>query len=103
MNGTEKRIPRAGTRLLRWAALVAAARPMNVTSPLSALSLKAPWNCVTMSAQNPRRGGRMVGILHEPRAAPPIAYSRTDGVPIPGRRRKKREGAVGRALSVGFH
>jgi hypothetical protein len=25
---------------------------------LSALSLKAPWNCVRMSAQNPRREAR---------------------------------------------
>ena len=29
--------------------------PMNKASCLSALSLKAPWNWVTMSAQNPRR------------------------------------------------
>ena len=37
MNGTEKRMPRSGTMLLRWEAVVAAASPMNVTSPLSAL------------------------------------------------------------------
>src|SRR5262245_60489332 len=76
MKGTEKRIPRSGTMPLRCAAVVAADRPMKVTSPLSALSLKAPWNCVTTSAQNPRRELRMEGILHDPRDALSIAYSR---------------------------
>ena len=29
-------------------------KPMNVTSVLSALSLNAPWNCVTIRLQKPR-------------------------------------------------
>jgi hypothetical protein len=39
---------------------------MNVTSVLSALSLNAPWNWVTMSAQNPRREGTGTGVPPSP-------------------------------------
>ena len=50
-----------GTTASRCLGDVAAAKPMKVTRVFSALSLKAPWNCVTIRLQKPRREEAVAG------------------------------------------
>src|ERR1017187_9673866 len=58
MNGRENTPVAIGNSDLCQKAGSARLNPKNVTTVFSALSLKAPWNCVTIKLQKPRCQGR---------------------------------------------
>src|ERR1700722_10051247 len=62
INGTENRKVTTEIKLSRWACAMFIPMTIERRRLRRMLSLKAPWNCVAMSAQNPRRlRGAVVG------------------------------------------
>src|SRR5579859_7782429 len=57
MNGKDSNALASGTSASFSAEEVATLRPMKITNPWRALSLKAPSNCVTIKLQKPRKRG----------------------------------------------
>ena len=64
MNGRENRAVTSSPTRCSSAEDTFIPRIMNTTSHLRTLSLNAPWNCVTMSAQNPQRERVASGVRH---------------------------------------
>ena len=62
MNGSENRAVTSSPTRCNSAVDTFMPRIMNTTSHLRTLSLKAPWNCVTKSAQKPRRRPEASGV-----------------------------------------
>ena len=82
MNGSENNAVVNGKSALCQRGDRARLSPKNVTSVFSALSENAPWNCVTMRLQNPRRqfGCPVPVVSLTPRTLPVYPPSRNAGV-----------------------
>jgi len=62
MNGSENRAVTSSPTRCNSAEDTFMPRIMNTTSHFRTLSLNAPWNCVTMRLQKPRRGAVVSGV-----------------------------------------